>query len=64
MLKRPLVEIRNTRIFERYAELYFGQLMREEEIYKILVTEFYLEKRTLYGIVLEMSKQETTQEIA
>lgn len=64
MLERPLVKIRNEKIFARYAELYFGKLMREEEIYKILVTEFYLEKRTLYGIVLEMSKQVTTQETA
>lgn len=59
MIKRTLVEVRNAKIFERYGELYFGQLMREEEIYKILIYEFFLEKRTLYGIVLEMSKKQT-----
>lgn len=64
MLERPLVKIRNEKIFARYAELYFVNLWREEEIYKQLKIEFFLEKRTLYGIVLEMSKQEVKQETA
>ncbi len=56
MEKRDLVIVRNENIVKRYSELYFGQLMREEEIYNILENEFYLKRRTLYGIILENSK--------
>jgi len=57
MVKRQLVEVRNAKIYARYGEMYFGELMREEEIYKILEKEFYLAKRTIYGVILNMSKE-------
>ena len=59
MRNPDLLAKRNEQIFSRYGEMYFGKLMREEEIYKILVSEFHLEKRTLYGIILEMGKKES-----
>lgn len=56
MKKRELVTARNESIIKRYSELYFVQLMREDEIYNILEKEFYLKRRTLYGIILDNSK--------
>lgn len=53
----PLIQERNQAIFDRYSDLYFKQLLREEAIWPVLKKEFWLEKNTIYKIVLEMSKK-------
>lgn len=58
MTKRShvLLQSKYKKIFERYTQMYFGQMMRDEKIYEILCEEFHLMPKTLYGIVLKMSK--------
>lgn len=56
MRNPELLKKKYAKIYTRYNSLYWGELMREEEIYKILIEEFHLEKRTLYGIILKMNK--------
>ncbi|WP_443937076.1 hypothetical protein [Pedobacter sp. MW01-1-1] len=57
MRNPELLTIRNEQIYARYGEMYFGQLMRDDEIFKILTNEFHLEKRTLYHIILQKDKE-------
>lgn len=57
MITRDLAIVRNQKIIQRYTDLYFKQLLREEEIYSILSDEFFLKRRTLYGIILEYKKR-------
>lgn len=60
MRNSELIAKRNDKIYARYGEMYFGQLMRDEEIYKILVEEFYLDELTLYRIILNKDKEKVT----
>lgn len=56
MRSSTLIARRNKLIYERYAELW-GEGLREELIWPMLVEVFYLQKDTIYRIVLEQSKQ-------
>lgn len=60
MRNSELIAKRNDKIYARYGEMYFGLLMRDEEIYKVLMEEFHLEKRTLYHIILGKDKEKVT----
>ncbi len=56
MRNQDFLKERNDKIFQRYSDLYFGQFMRDEQIYDILESEFFLSKRTIYHIVLKIRK--------
>jgi len=55
MRKESHLNRRNKLIYNRYAELW-GQGLREERIWPQLEEDFFLEKATLYRIVLKMSR--------
>lgn len=57
MRDQTLKEKRDSKIFDRYNDLFWGQLMREDLIYGILTEEFCLSRITLYGIILKKRKQ-------
>jgi hypothetical protein len=57
MSNLELLHKRNNAIYERYCELFFGNMMRDEAIWPILKKEFWLEESTLYRVVLKMSKK-------
>ncbi|WP_442589187.1 hypothetical protein ACSBL2_24525 [Pedobacter sp. AW31-3R] len=56
MRDKTLLIKKYSKIVSRYNEMYFGLMMRDEEIYKTLEKEFDLKPKTIYGIVLKMSK--------
>jgi len=56
MRNQTLLLNKYSKILARYNEMYFGLMMRDEEIYKALEKEFDLKPKTIYGIVLKMSK--------
>lgn len=55
MRSNILINRRNKLIYEAYAELW-GKGQREELIWPQLTTQFHLEEKTLYRIVLKQSK--------
>lgn len=57
MNKPDLKRKRNKLIYERYTEMYFTRMMREEAIFIELKEVFFLEVDTIYRIVLAMSKE-------
>lgn len=56
-----LIKERNQRIYSRYCDMYFTNMMREEAIWPELKKEFWLEENTIYRIVLSISKTATNE---
>lgn len=56
MRDQTLKITKDGQILARYNHLFFNELMREKEIYKKMEIEFYLKPKTLYKIVLRMSR--------
>lgn len=57
MRNSDLINQRNQAIYQKYCEMYFGEMKREEVIWPELKKLFWLEEDTLYRIVLKVSKE-------
>ncbi len=52
-----LITARNKAIYQKYCYMYFTEMKREEAIWPVLKKEFWLEEKTLYKIVLKVSRE-------
>ncbi|MDF2433421.1 MAG: hypothetical protein JWP44_3052 [Mucilaginibacter sp.] len=57
MRNQPLIQERDKQIFEEYAKLW-ATGKREELIFEELSARYFLERNTVYRIVLKYSKTE------
>lgn len=56
MRNEDLKLARNTKILERYNQMYWGEMKRDSVIFPELTREFYLAETTLKDIIWRMGK--------
>lgn len=56
MRNNDLLKVRNSKIYQRYKELYDIEFLRHERVLELLSTEFYLGTVSIEKIVLNAKK--------